>query len=97
MLSFNTSRINVHIVSETVRALAGIKGGWPGKQFNMAPKFKKPKKTRGVSGPLHGRFSARKHVYRQLRDAVRHSHHEELENSVWGVKVWSWYLNGSVR
>ena len=42
---------------------------------NMAPKFKKPTKIREVSGPLHGRFSAKKHVYGQLRDAATHSHH----------------------
>ena len=31
-------------------------------------------------------FSAKKHVYGQLRDAVKHSHHEELEKRSMGGK-----------
>ena len=45
----------------------------------MAPKFKKPKKTGEVGGPLNGRFSAKKQVYGQLRGAATHSHHEALD------------------
>ena len=30
---------------------------------------------------LHGRYSAKKHVYRQLRGAATHSHHEGFTNT----------------
>ena len=52
----------------------------------MAPKFKKPKKTREVGEPLHGRFSAKKQVYGQLRGAETHSHHEALDKHSMGGK-----------
>ena len=51
----------------------------------MAPKFK-TKKTRVVGKPLHGRFSAKKQVYGQLRGAATHSHNEGLDKHSMGCK-----------
>ena len=63
----------------------------------MAPKFKKPKKTREVGGPLHGRFSAKKQIYGQLRGVATHSHNEALDkHSMGGKDPVFCYLNGSV-
>ena len=51
----------------------------------MAPKFKK-KQRKPVSGSLHGRFSAKKHVYGQLQGAPTHSHREAPEKHSMGGK-----------
>ena len=52
----------------------------------MAPKFKKPKKTKEVGGSLHGRFSAKKKIYGQLRGVATYSHHEALDKHNMGGK-----------
>ena len=58
------------------------------KEFaNMAPKLKKPKKTRKVSEPLHGHFSTKNHVYGQLQGAATHSHYEALDKHSMGGKT----------
>ena len=89
-----TSRINIGIVF-VLRKIGNrpgaceYKGGVAGQgiyQYGAQIK-KKLKKTRGVSGPLHGRFSAKKQVYGRLRDAVKHSHMKSSKNAVWALKL----------
>ena len=57
-----------HPACEYKRGLAG-----PRNLPIWRPNEKKPKKARKISGQLHGRFSANKHVYGQIRGA-EHTH-----------------------
>ena len=82
--------------SETVQALAGIKGGWLGKEFaNMAPK-KNQRKPEELADPYTA-VLAQKSTYMGNYETLESTRTmKSSENAVWAVKTWSCYLNGRV-